>query len=193
MALILISADLSPPLHLHIPTDPWTNGSRLADGAYSTPAATPRSSHQIPHGSEASQAGSGMPASAATAVTTSDLSTTDIDGDARLMDTGDQTWGIFLGHRLRNSHSLVDHRPTLASGLLLKRRSTNNDPPPVCMSVSILHAPYAPETVLKEVLITYRELGILARFKGVAHPIDGVLPWHLAAATRAQEVLSALI
>ena len=133
-----------------------------------------------------------MSASAATAATTSDLST-DIDADTRLIDTGDQTWGIFLGHRLRNSHSLVDHRPALASGLLLKRRSTNNDPPPVCMSVSILRAPCAPETVLKEVLIMYRELGVLARFKGVAHPIDGVLPWHLAAATRAQEVLSALI
>lgn len=43
------------------------------------------------------------------------------DPDARLVDIADESWGVILAHRLNNSQSIVDYRPSLVSGLLIKR------------------------------------------------------------------------
>ena len=43
------------------------------------------------------------------------------DPDAHLIDSTDETWGVVLGHRLNNSNSLTEWRPSLASGFIIKR------------------------------------------------------------------------
>ncbi len=113
--------------------------------------------------------------------------------DATLVDITDETWGVLMCHGLPNSHSLIDRRPALASALLVKRgSSTDGDGQLVCMSISTLLAPRYHEPLLRWVLIMYRGLGMLARFKGVVDS-GSVLPWHIAAAIKAQEALSALM
>lgn len=72
------------------------------------------------------------------------------DPDAHLVDITDETWGVILSHRLNNSYSLTDYRPTLASGLLIKRgpdgtHASLTFPPddtqgPVCVGVNVLWA-----------------------------------------------------
>ena len=161
ISLVLISADPSPPISLVPRTAP------------SAPASNPPQSGV--HG--------------ASLAPQADVAA-ETDGDSTLVDIIDETWAVQLSHGLRNSHSLIERRPALASALLVKRTGPNDEDVPVCMTVSILHAPKYQDSLLRELLIGYRGLGILAKFKGVADARKSVLPWHIATALHAQETLS---
>ncbi|KAF2117159.1 mediator complex subunit 13 C-terminal-domain-containing protein [Lophiotrema nucula] len=48
------------------------------------------------------------------------------DPEARLIDVTDESWGVILSHRLHNTNSTVEFRPSLISGLLVKRGQTSS-------------------------------------------------------------------
>ncbi|KAF2279744.1 uncharacterized protein EI97DRAFT_413028 [Westerdykella ornata] len=52
------------------------------------------------------------------------------DPDARLVDVTDESWGVILAHRLHSCHSTVEFRPSLVSGLLIKRGLPHETSPP---------------------------------------------------------------
>lgn len=63
-------------------------------------------------------------------------SSTDFDGN--LIDINDETWAIILAHRLNVSKNLTEFRPSLASGLLVKRiedSSCHPSPLPACEEI----------------------------------------------------------
>ncbi|KAF2098312.1 hypothetical protein NA57DRAFT_77101 [Rhizodiscina lignyota] len=101
---VLISINPDPPLSLMPPaTQPTQNANNL------TPVSTP-------------QGVSPSDPSAGAAATPSEVAQDAAnDPDAHLIDTTDETWGVVMGHRLNNSHSLTEWRPSLASGFLIKR------------------------------------------------------------------------
>ncbi|KAI9882797.1 MAG: hypothetical protein M1823_005460 [Watsoniomyces obsoletus] len=185
--LVLLSVERCPPLHLHLPTTPFTlNSFPTAGAAYGTPASTPLPNVQSPD-----PLGS-TPGSAHLSTIMINLTEPVTDGEgATLIDIRDETWAVVLAQRLRMSHSLVEYRPALASGLLVKRGGTDDEAE--CISVNIMLALRCPETSLTEILAMYRDLNVLARFKGVTDPCNSVLPWHLAMAIKAQETLSSLM
>ena len=117
----------------------------------------------------------------------------ELDADATIVDVMDDVWALILGHRWRNSHSIVDFQPALATGLLVKRGGPHDEGPPTCLGVNVLQAQRAYEPLLREMLGVYRGLSTLARFRGTEDPVTSVLPWHIAAAVRAQEALSSLM
>lgn len=187
IALILISADPCPPLSLQPIIAPWAANGSLPPGAtYGTPVSPSQSSH------DPSSNYVGLANGPANALTGADP-VGETETDATLVDVTDETWAVMLSHSLRNSHSLIDRRPVLGSGLLVKRGGPSRDDQPISMSVSIVHAAQYEDALLQEILGMYRGLGILARFMGVAAPARSVLPWHLAAAIKAQEGLSVLM
>ncbi|KAF2760445.1 hypothetical protein EJ05DRAFT_285010 [Pseudovirgaria hyperparasitica] len=186
------------------------------------------------------------------------------DPDARLVDVTDETWGMVLAHRLNNSNSVVDFRPSLASGILIKRGlnpgqtsppfASDNEPPsgPRVMAVNLIFlgapnrnlSPPTPassplaqqdtligagvaigmgmastpgtpaatspidrpnpggfmfagspqhrataDMFLREILIHYRGLGLLAKLKGMKGTRAGMVPWHVAVCMRSVEAL----
>lgn len=117
----------------------------------------------------------------------------EVDGDATIVDVTNEVWAVILHHRLRNSNSVIDFQPALASGLLLKRGGPHEEDSPVCLAVNILHAHQSYTPLLKDILSMYCGLYALARFRGMVDPMKSVLPWHIATAIKAQEALSSLM
>lgn len=192
LTLVLLAVDPCPPLSI-LPADfeLTTNNLNTQAALYTTPISTPQpmilSPEQVvPAATPAS--GNGP----INALTPTD-NVTDIDPDSSLIDVTDETWGVVLSHRIHNTTSLIDRRPGLASGYLIKRAGRQDEDGMVAMSVNLLHIdqPYTPQ--LREILAMYRGLGTLARLKGLADPIRSVIPWHVAAAVKGQEVLSSLM
>jgi mediator of RNA polymerase II transcription subunit 13 len=166
---------------------------------YTTPVSTPQPNTQSPDqfgttATPATPSGSAPTPSAANTSTAATDTPLELDTDATLVDMCDETWGVILSHRLQDSYSITRFQPALASGYLVKRTGTReHEGPPVAMSVNLLHAQRSYEPLLREILGMYRDLGTLARLKGVADPVKSVVPWHIAAAIKAQEGLNFLM
>ena len=77
---------------------------------------------------------------------------TSFDYDGQLQDTSDEAWAIILAFRLSVSRSLTEYRPSLASGLLVRRAGCSpeqhaspfpvtdeqSSAGPVCVAVNLL-------------------------------------------------------
>lgn len=115
-----------------------------------------------------------------------------------LTDIHDESWAVILSHRLNNSPHLTEYRPALASGYLLRRRGPTDGDGVFAMNVNLISARPAVssslsssyESLLKEVLCMYNDLAVLARTRGTQTGQRNTLPWHIATAVRAQELLS---
>jgi mediator of RNA polymerase II transcription subunit 13, fungi type len=124
---------------------------------------------------------------------------TDPEADSVLVDMTETTWGVITAHRLPNTSSLFEHDTALASGYLIKRGGAKPEDPPVVMEVNVIYLDASPprafmyEALLKETLGHYRNLGTLARARGIVHGVADVRPWHVAAAEKAVKVLGALL
>ncbi|KAI9770655.1 MAG: mediator of RNA polymerase II transcription subunit 13 [Geoglossum umbratile] len=200
--LTLIAVDTCPSLSLHCGLSPFVPSSFNPQAAmYTTPVSTPQPSTQSPDqfgttATPATPSGSApTPGAATTSSAAAPEAPLELDTDATLVDLSDETWGVILSHRLQDSHSITRFHPALASGYLVKRTGSTREreDPPVVMSVNLLHAQRTLEPLLREILGMYRDLGTLARLKGVVDPVKSVVPWHVAAAVKAQEGLSFLM
>ncbi len=192
ISLVLLAIDCNPPLSL-LPSELNLASTCLNTQAalYTTPVSTPQPSILSPEqfGTVATPASGSGPTNA---VTPTD-NAFEVDPDSSLVDVTDETWGVVLCHRLHNTRSLVERRPGLASGYLVKRAGREDEDGIVAMSVNLLYTARPHEPQLKEILGVYRGLGTLARLKGLADPVKSVLPWHVAAAVKAQEALSSVM
>ncbi|KAI9774172.1 MAG: mediator of RNA polymerase II transcription subunit 13 [Geoglossum simile] len=204
--LTLIAVDTCPSLSLHCSLPPFMPSSFNPQAAmYTTPVSTPQPNTQSPDqfGTSATPAtpGGGAPtpgaatANTATSGAMAPEGPLELDADATLVDLSDETWGVVLSHRLQDSYAITRFQPALASGYLVKRTSSSreHENAPAVMSVNLLHAQRSYEPLLREILGMYRDLGTLARLKGVVDPVKSVVPWHVAAAVKAQEGLSFLM
>lgn len=192
--LTLITVQTDPSLRL-LPAPSTLSPTSNAIQAVITPVSTPQATQAPILSPEAAGTPTRDTANAATPVEPH----FEPDSDARLIDYTDQSWGAILAHRLNNSNSLLELSPALISGYLIKSGGTNNEDPPVVMEVNIVYTEASgnPRTVhenlLKEILGYYRNLGTLARARGVVDPIKDVRPWHVAAAEKAVKALYMLM
>ncbi|KAL4943724.1 hypothetical protein BDV06DRAFT_220984 [Aspergillus oleicola] len=168
--------------------------SVLNPQAGSTPMATPLPSGSILSPDQVGNAptppsGANAPANAPTP--------TDIlaesDYETLLTDICDESWSVLLSHRLNGTLHLTEYRPALASGYLLRRRGSTDMDGAFSMNVNLLFTQRPSssyETLLREIIGMYRDLATLARVRGTRIAQSGTLPWHIATAVRAQELLS---
>ena len=82
--------------------------------------------------------------------------------------------------------------PALASGYLLRRKGDTDGDGVYAMTLNLIYTqrPSSCEAILRETLGMYRDLGTLARARGTRTVQRNTLPWHIATAVRAQEMLS---
>jgi mediator of RNA polymerase II transcription subunit 13 len=115
------------------------------------------------------------------------------DSEATLTDICDESWLAVLSHRLNSSAHLTDFRPALSSGYLLRRRGATDGDGVFALAVNLIYSTRPPpvhDNVLKDTLSMYRDMATLARVKGIRCVQGNTLPWHIATALRAQELLS---
>lgn len=156
----------------------------------STPVSTPNPSMSIASPEQIGNAPTpGAPYNAPTPTEAS----IEPDSDVVLADMRDESWTVILSHRLNNSHHVTELRPALVSGYLLRRRGTTDSDGVFAMTVNLVHSPRsAPshENILRDILGMYRDLATLSRARGIRSVQNNTLPWHIATALRAQELLS---
>ncbi|KAJ5081590.1 hypothetical protein NUU61_009854 [Penicillium alfredii] len=159
-----------------------------------TPVSTPNPSASIASPEQSGNAAtptSGGPA-AYNALTPTDTSL-ETDSESVLADICDESWVAILSHRLNSSPHLTELRPALASGYLLRRKGATDSEGVFAMAVNLIYSqrpPASHDNILKETLEMYRDLASLARAKGMRSVQGNTLPWHVATALRAQELLS---
>ncbi|KAI9800941.1 MAG: mediator of RNA polymerase II transcription subunit 13 [Piccolia ochrophora] len=156
---------------------------------YTTPVSTPTPNIQSPE----QVAGAATPNAAPINAPTPSDAAGDFDSDAILVDEADDTWAVVLSHRLSNSNSVIEHSPALASGYLVKKGGSHEDDGPVTVGINLLHAQRSFEPLLREVLQMFADLACLARLKGLVDPDNRPVPWHIAAAIKAQDALTELM
>lgn len=192
--LTLVTVQTDPSLRL-LPAPTLISPVSNAAVTVATPVSTPQTSQTAVFSPEAAATPSREPANAATPIE----GNAEPDFDARLVDYTDQSWGAVLAHRLNNSNSLLELNPTLISGYLIKNGGTTNADPPIVMEVNIVHSEVVGnprtfhENLLREILGYYRNLGTLARVRGVVDAVKDVRPWHVAAAEKAVKALYMLM
>ncbi|KOS17401.1 Mediator of RNA polymerase II transcription subunit 13 [Escovopsis weberi] len=192
VTMILMTVDTNPSLQLLPPIMKLPGSATMV---CSTPVSTSQTSAVSPEQMTASTASSIRDSNTAITLPT-DAPAADADADAALADISDQTWGAIANHRLSNSASLLEVRPALISGYLVKRTGMRVEDAPVVMEVNMVHTdqvPRAYEPLLREMLSHFRGLGTLARARGVVDRETDVRPWHVAAAEKAVRALYLLM
>ncbi|KAI5464700.1 mediator complex subunit 13 C-terminal-domain-containing protein [Mariannaea sp. PMI_226] len=191
VTMCLMTVDTNPSLQLIPPTVKLPQAATST--FYSTPVSTPQASILSP---EQTTPATPMRDANAAAVTPGADSAPETDSDSFLIDATDQTWGAISGHRLSNSISLLEVRPAIVSGYLIKRTGNRIEDPPVVMEVNLVHTEALPrsyEPLLREMLSYFRGLGTLARARGMVDRETDIRPWHIAAAEKGVRALYLLL
>ncbi|KKK21604.1 hypothetical protein ARAM_004123 [Aspergillus rambellii] len=189
--LTVLSVNTTPDLFLSSPL-PQIPMSIFNQHPSATPVTTPNPGIFSPDqlGNAPTPPGAGnFPANASTPTD----ALLEAEGESMLTDICDESWGIVLSHRLNSTLHLTEYRPALVSGYLLRRKGTSDSDGAFAMNVNLLYTQRpssANETLLREILGMYRDLATLARARGTRIVQSSTLPWHIATAVRAQEILS---
>lgn len=182
----ILTVDAKPPLTF-THSDLQRTSSDLAPGLSTTPGATPQTNAPSPDISGLGSTPAGNAAQVGTPPANAALG--DHDSEARLIDVTDETWGILMDGTIDELSSLSDKSTSVASGYLVKRAGPRDEDGLIPLGVNLVHGQKSYKAVLKEVLGMYRNLGTLARVRGVVDPVKSVLPLHVAAARKAWKML----
>lgn len=189
MELVIVAVNTVPDLSLE-PNASHITSSVLNPHFSSTPVSTPNPSVSIASPEQTGNAPT--PSAAYNAPTPTELSL-EPDSDVVLTDISDESWAITLSHRLNSSPHVTEFRPALASGYLLRRKGITDGDGVFTMTANLIHSQRPAslhEGLLKDILGMYRDLASLARARGMRSVQGNTLPWHIATALRAQELLS---
>lgn len=189
LELTMVTVITTPDLTLEAPTSAMTTAV-LNPHFSSTPVSTPNPSASI---ASPEPSGNAPTPSATYNAPTPTEPSIEPDSDVVLTDISDESWAIILSHRLNSSPHLTDFRPALASGYLLRRKGTTDGEGVFSMTVNLVYSQRPSSShgaTLRETLGMYRDLASLARARGMRSVQHNTLPWHIATALRAQELLS---
>ena len=182
----ILTVDANPQLTL-THSDLQTSSSDVAPGLFVTPGATPQTNTPSP---DISGLGSTPAGNAAQVGTPPPNTALGDDPEAKLVDITDETWGVIMDGTLDEVGTLYDEYKPMASGYLVKRAGPRDEDGLIPLGVNLFHGQKPYRAVLKEVLGMYRNLGTLARVRGVVDPVKSVLPLHVAAARKAWKGVS---
>ena len=183
--ILTVDAD---PLVTFTYADLPTSSSDVAPALLVTPGATPQTNTPSPDIPGLSSTPAGNTAQVGTPPP--NVAFGEHDPEAKLVDITDETWGIMMDGILDDPFTLSDSCASLASGYLVKRAGPRDEHGLIPLGVNLVHGQKPYRGVLKEVLGMYRNLGTLARVRGVVDPMRSVLPLHLAAARKAWKAVS---
>ncbi|KAF6227881.1 hypothetical protein HO133_007609 [Letharia lupina] len=176
------------PLLAFPSSDLQMSSSDVGSGPLATPGATPHTNAPSPDISGLGSTPAGNPAQVGTPPANAAFG--DHDSEARLIDVTDETWGVVMDGTLDDLNTLTYQSASMASGYLVKRAGPRDEDGLIPLGVNLIHGQKPYKAVLKEVLGMYRNLGTLARVRGVVDPVKSVLPLHVAAARKAWKALS---
>jgi mediator of RNA polymerase II transcription subunit 13, fungi type len=198
-ALALVSVDLAPMLTPQISAvQPKTTQGTTPQQplhSYGTPGSTPQGSTTSPDQyltATPTPSGS-VPVNAPTPPEV--VFDPNNEADLTVQDATEESWSVVLPFGLNQSQAVLESRPAMLSGYLLKRRGIRDEDGLSQLGVNLIHtstaqSPAAREELLKDVLGQYRGLVTLAHTRGCIDSVQDVVPWHVAASIKGARVLN---
>ena len=183
----ILTVDANPGLTF-THADLQRNSSEVAPGLLATPGATPQTNTPSPDISGLGSTPAGNVGQISTPPHNAALG--DQDSEAKLIDVTDETWGVVMDGTLDDLGTPGDQCTSMASGYLVKRAGARDEDGLIPLGVNIVYGQKPHRAALKEVLGMYRNLGLLARVRGVVDPVKSVLPLHVAAARKAWKAVN---
>ena len=124
-----------------------------------------------------------------------------VETDLTLIDPASESWAVILGFGMNQSYDILDIRPALLSGYLVKRRGDQDENGTISLGLHMVEAPGAGlpnvqtlrEELLGEVIEQYRGLATLAVARGCVNKARSILPWHVHTTLTASRVLGAVM
>ncbi|KAJ5550195.1 Mediator complex subunit Med13 [Penicillium sp. DV-2018c] len=192
LELTILAVNTIPDLILEPPIPPLSM-AMLNILSSSTPVSTPNANTSVASPEQYATAATPNSAGPTYSAPTPTEMSLETDPEAVITDITDDSWLAILSHRLNSSPHLTESRPALSSGYLLRRKGATDNDGVFALCVNLIYSPRPPAShdhVLKDTLSMYRDLGCLARAKGLRSVQNNTLPWHIATALRGQELLS---
>ena len=183
----ILTVDANPPV-IFTYSDLHASSSDVAATLLATPGATPQTNIPSPDISGLGSTPAGHAAQVGTPPPNAAFGEHDLE--AKLVDVTDETWGVIMDGILDDPRTLSDICTPVVSGYLVKRAGPRNENGLIALAVNLVHGQRPYRGVLKEVLGMYRNLGTLARVRGIVDPVRSVLPLHVAAARKAFKAVS---
>lgn len=195
--LVLLSVRLHPLLKLTPPSSQGRNVPMGGPNIYGTPASTPQAGITSPDQlvpATPTPSGSGI----VNAPTPPEHGyDPNVESDLTLVDPAEESWSIVLPYGINQTSNMVELRPSMLTGLLMKRKGVKGEDGHTSIEVSLFNLiPSASTTeepwmdeLLEDIIKQYRALVTLSVTRGC---IDGgldCLPWHIATAIRGARVL----
>lgn len=122
-----------------------------------------------------------------------------VELDLTLLDPTEESWGIILPYGLNLSKNMIENRPALVSGVLLKRRGPKIEDGFTSLDISLVYylspqaaggsGQLAPDDLLEDIIKQYRGLLTLGVSRGCVDPLKESLPWHIATVARGSRAL----
>ena len=199
-SLLLLSVDLRPAFAIMLPTyakNSQSGAMPTAHATWGTPTSTPQATTTSPDQLVPATPTPGG-SSAVNAPTPPDNAfDPSTDMDLTLYDPEEESWIVILpfGHNL--SDSILEIKPALASGYLVKRSGTKDETEVAMFGVSLFATTQAASTLplhvrdewLEDILEQYRRLATLAAIRGCIDRTKEIVPWHVATVIKAAKHL----
>ncbi|KPI39479.1 Mediator of RNA polymerase II transcription subunit 13 [Cyphellophora attinorum] len=198
--LVLLSIEMTPTLRLFPQPEPLKT---TIQQAYGTPASTPQGGVTSPEQIVAATPTPGG-SNIINAPTPPDHSfDPNVDADLSITDPFETAWAIVLPFGINQAKDLLEMRPAVASGYLVKKTGGRNrdDEGLTMMGVHLVWPTPDPsatvagqrERELEEYLSEYRGLVALAAARGVIDRESSCVPWHVHTAVSGATALGRLI
>ena len=133
--------------------------------------------------------GSGHSPDAQTSAPTPGPTGFDQEADARLLDVRDETWVLLPSANLGDPNLPSKFCRAQSRAYLLKQAGAGEEDGLLPLAVNAVHGGDTEEWLL-EVLGMYRDLATLARVRNITDSVIGILPLHVAAASKAYAALN---
>lgn len=120
-----------------------------------------------------------------------------VESDLTLVDPAEESWSIVLPYGMNQTNNMVELRPSILTGLLMKRKGVKGEDGQTSIEVSLFHSiqpnpavdePWTDELV-EDIIKQYRGLVTLSVTRGCIDPSLDCVPWHIATAIRGARVL----
>lgn len=192
----LIAVELEPTLQLSPSVMLGKGAQHQATSqinTYATPASTPQAITTSPEQMVPATPTPGG-TSAINAATPPDHGfDANVDGDLALSDTTDESWMVVLPFATNQSHHILQLRPALTSGYLIKRAGVQEEDGFVTLGVHLVQTVGPKEGAVEEIIRQLHGLVTLAVARGCIDKVKQCVPWHIAVALKGARTLSGLM
>lgn len=197
-SLMLLSAKLDPTLKVFPPSPQGKMGQMGLQNMCGTPASTPQAGITSPD-----QPVPATPTPGGSSIMNAPTPPEpgfdpNAEGDLTLVDPAEDSWCVILPYGVKQTDSMFDPRPAVATGLLMKRKGSKNDDGCTMIEISLISAntqgaenssETSADALLEDVIKQYRGLATLSVTRGCIDQITECLPWHIATSAKGSQIL----